>query len=106
MTCCTSLAFMEENYYDAYTYLKEILEIDTEYHFLSNQFDEFVNYTDAFANACIHVGKIEEGQQAYKRVFDMVSFGSLLDDGCSDVQLKNIMTIVMRVNELFGTTDF
>ena len=40
------LALMEENYYDAYKYLKEILEIDREYNFLSNQFAEFVNYTD------------------------------------------------------------
>lgn len=100
------LALMEENYHDAYKYLKEILEIDREYHFLSNRFDEFVNYTDAFANACIRIGKIEEGQQAYKRVFDMVSFGGFLGGGYSDVQLKNITAVVVRVNELFGTTDF
>lgn len=100
------LAFMEDNYHDAYTYLKEILEIDREYHYLSNQFDNFVNYTDAFANACIHIGNIEEGKQAYKRVFDMVSFGGFLGGGYSDVQLKNITEVVVRVNELFGTTDF
>ena len=100
------LAFMEENYYDAYKYLKEILEIDRENHFLSNQFDEFVNYTDAFANACIRIGKIDEGQQAYKRLFDMVSFGGLLGGGYSDVQLKNITAVVVRVKKLFGTTDF
>lgn len=100
------LALMEENYYDAYKYLKEILEIDREYNFLSNQFAEFVNYTDTFANICIQIGKIEEGQQAYKRVFDMVSFGSFMGGGYSDAQLKNITTVVVRVNELFGTTDF
>ena len=100
------LAFMEKNYYDAYKYLKEILETDREYHFLSNQFNEFVNYTDAFANTCIRIGKIDEGQQAYKRVFDMVSFGGSLGGGHSNVQLKNITAVVVRVNELFGTTDF
>ena len=100
------LAFMEDNYHDAYTYLKEILEIDREYHYLSNQFDNFVNYVDAFANACIHIGNIEEGKQAYKRVFDMVSLGGFLGGGYSDVQLKNITEVVVRVNELFGTTDF
>ncbi len=100
------LALMEENHHESYKYLKEILEMDREYHFLSNQFDEFVKYTDAFANACIRIGKIEEGQQAYKRVFDMVSFGGFLGGGYSDVQLKNITSVVIRVNELFGTTDF
>lgn len=100
------LALMEENYHDAYKYLKEILEIDREYHFLSNQFDEFVNYTDAFANACIRIGKVEDGKQAYKRVFDIVSFGEFLGGGYSDIQLKNITAVIVRVNELFGTTDF
>ena len=87
-------------------YLKEILEIDKKYNFLSNQFAEFVNYTDAFANACIRIGKIDEGKQAYKRVFDIVSFGGFIGGGYSDVQLKNITAVVIRVNELFGTTDF
>lgn len=100
------LAFMEENYYNAYIYLKEILEIDKELHLLSNMFNQFVNYTDAFANACIHINRIEEGKQAYKRVYDMVSFGGFRSGGYSDIQLENITTVVVRVNELFGTTDF
>ena len=100
------LAFMEQNYHDAYKYLKEILEIDREYHFLSNQLNELVNYTDAFANACIGIGKMDEGKQAYKKVFNIVSLGEYLGKGYSEIQLKNITAIAVRVNELFGTTDF
>lgn len=100
------LAFMEEDYNAAYKYLKEILETEREFNILSsNLLNEYVSYTDAFANVCIRINKVEEGKQAYKNAFDMVFLGSF-QGGYSDSQLQNITTIVVRVNELFGTTDF
>lgn len=62
------LALCEGKYEDAYTYLKEILEIQEKYGVMEcNMLNEFTNYTDVFVQICLEINKIKEAQLAYKK---------------------------------------
>lgn len=99
------LSMMEKNFTDAYKYLKEILEVcfdtnDVGY----SQLNEFANYTNMFAELCLQIGKADEGKQAYKRLYGIIA--SDASGVSSETQLNNIVAVVMRATQLFGTTDF
>lgn len=99
------LSMMVKNYADAYKYLKEILEVYFDINDVgSSQLNELANYTDMFAELCLHLGKVDEGKQAYKRLYDKIA--SDTSGVSAETQLKNIVAFAMKVNQLFGTTDF
>lgn len=52
------------------------------------------------------LGKDDEAKKAYKSLYDLVSFIGFGPHGMTTQALQNITNIVVRVNKLFGTTDF
>jgi len=99
------LALCEEKEEEAYTYLKEILDIQEKYGVVEcGIINEFINHTDSFAKICLMINKEEEAKLAYKKVYDMIcnSLNKYMTD-----EMRNYKNNVKdRILELFNTTDF
>lgn len=90
----------------AFDYLAEIIETEEKYNILAcGLFNEYVNYVDIYAQLSLELHREIDGQNAYKKVFmffELSNMGGIP----SDSYLKNLTTIIKRIHELFGTTDF
>ena len=99
------LALCEGKYEDAYTYLKEILEIQEKYGVMEcNMLNEFTNYTDVFVQICLEINKIKEAQLAYKKIYDLIC--NIPKENMTEEMYENKKTITERIISIFKTTDF
>lgn len=99
------LALCKEKDEDAYTYLKEILEIQEKHGvFECGLLNEFTNYTDLFVQICLKINKIHEAKLAYKKVYDMIC--AIPQKYISDEMKNNKNIVKNRIIEIFRTTDF
>ena len=90
----------------AFEYLAEIIETEERYNILaSGLLNEYVNYVDLYAQLSLELHRENEGQDAYKKVFMFLELSNMWGIP-SDSYLKNLTTIIERIHELFGTTDF
>ena len=99
------LALSKENDEDAYTYLKEILDIQERYGVIEcGLINEFLNHTEVFVQICLKINKIDEAKIAYKRVYDMIC--NIPKEGMTD-EMNNYKNIVKeKILNIFKTTDF
>lgn len=90
----------------AFDYLAEIIETEEKYNILAcGLLNEYVNYVDLYAQLSLELHREIDGQNAYKKVFMFLELSNM--GGIpSDSYLNNLTTIIKRIHELFGTTDF
>lgn len=99
------LALYKEQDEDAYTYLKEILEIQERHGVIEcGLLNEFTNYTDVFVEICLKINKIEEAKLAYKKIYDMIC--NIPKEDMTKEMHNNKNIIIKRILEIFKTIDF
>ena len=99
------LALCKEKDEDAYTYLKEILEIQEKHGVIEcGLLNEFTNYTEVFVQICLKINKTEEAKLAYKRVYDMIC--SIPKEDMTEEVHSNKKIVKERIHDIFKTTDF
>lgn len=99
------LAFCEEKEEEAYTYLKEILEIQEKFGVIEcGILNEFIKFTDSFVQICLMINKEEEAKHAYKKVYDMIC--SIPKEGMTEEMHNNKNIVKERILDIFKTIDF
>lgn len=99
------LALCMEKDENAYTYLKEILEIQEKHGVIEcGLLNEFTNHTEVFVQICLKNNKTEEAKLAYKRVYDMIC--SIPKEDMTEEMHNNKNIVKERILDIFKTTDF